>query len=89
MQNDYFEGGEIPLVRLDDALQKTNKLIKHAKKSNDKIFIIEHIAIKKEATFFLPNTKGVKLHKGLDTSGATVIQKHYPNFFDVMKKMGA
>jgi len=81
MQNDYFKGGAMSLVGIDEALQKANQLIKHAKESNDKIFIIEHIATKNEATFFLLNTDGVKLHKDLDTTRTTIIQKHFPNSF--------
>jgi len=45
-------------------------------------FHIQHLSAKKNATFFIPDTKGVEIHdyiRPLDTE--TVIQKYYPNSF--------
>jgi len=80
-QNDYFEGGMMTLNGITEALKNANLLIKEAKKNNWKIYTIQHFSTRKEATFFLPNTKGVELHNDLDTKDTTIIKKHFPNSF--------
>jgi len=81
VQNDYFYGGNMELVEIEKALAKTNKLIAYARENHHKIYFIQHIATKEEASFFIPNTKGVALHDGLERSDEIVITKHYPNSF--------
>jgi len=81
LQNDYFEGGNMALQNIDEVLKNTNKLIQFARKEKYKIYFIQHIAIKEGATFFVPNTKGVKLHKDLDIQNDVIIEKNYPNSF--------
>ena len=81
MQNDYFAGGKMTLVGIDEAMENSMKLIKDAKENEHEIFFIQHISIRKGAIFFLPNSEGVKLHTRFDVSVGTVIQKHYPNSF--------
>ena len=81
MQNDYFAGGKMALVDIDEAMKNTLKLIEDAKEQKYEIFFIQHISTREGATFFLPNSEGVKLHTRFDASVGTVIQKHYPNSF--------
>ena len=81
LQNDYFKDGTMELQNIDEVLKQTNKLIQFARKEKYKIYFIQHIATKKEATFFLPNTHGVKLHKDLDIQSDMIIEKNYPNSF--------
>lgn len=81
MQNDYFAGGKMELVDIDEAMKNTLKLIEDAKEQKYEIFFIQHISTREGATFFLPNSEGVKLHTRFDVSIGTVIQKHYPNSF--------
>ena len=81
MQNDYFAGGKMALVGIDEAIENTMKLIKYAKKQEYEIFFIQHISTREGTTFFLPNSEGIKLHTRFDVSVGTVIQKNYPNSF--------
>ncbi len=81
IQNDYFCGGNMELVEIDDVLIKINKLIKFAKNEGYSIYIIQHIMQRKGATFFLPKTVGVELHEALDAKDTTLVTKHYPNSF--------
>ncbi len=81
MQNDYFAGGKMALVDIDEAMENTMKLIEDAQENKYEVFFIQHISTREGATFFLPNSDGVKLHTRFDASIGTVIQKHYPNSF--------
>jgi nicotinamidase-related amidase len=81
MQNDYFADGSMALVGMDEALHHTHKLIAYAKEKNHEIFFIQHISMREGATFFLPNSEGVKLHNSFNTHEGTIITKHYPNSF--------
>lgn len=81
LQNDYFVGGNMELLNIDEALKQTNKLIKFAREEEYKIYFIQHFSTKKEASFFLPNTKGVELHENLDIGKDLIITKNYPNSF--------
>ena len=81
MQNDYFAGGKMALVGIDEAMENSMKLIEAAKEKEYEIFFIQHIATRKEAGFFLPNSEGVKLHTRFDLSAGRVVQKYYPNSF--------
>jgi len=81
MQNDYFKNGSMELAGINDALDQTNKLIKYAREKEYKIYFVQHFALKKEATFFVPNTQGVKLHNDFDIQNDMIIEKNYPNSF--------
>ena len=81
MQNDYFTGGSMELQGIIKALEKTKQLIKYAREQEHKIYFIQHVAMKQNATFFVPNTKGVELHKDLDIQKNLVVIKNYPNSF--------
>jgi len=81
MQNDYFAGGKMELVEMDEALDNTLRLIEFAKEKQYAIFFIQHISLRKNATFFLPKSAGVELHKAFNTEDGIIIQKHYPNSF--------
>jgi len=81
LQNDYFKGGKMELVNSKLALKEANIAIKIAREKGYKIYFIQHIATKKDASFFLPNSYGAELHENLDIQNDTIIQKHYPNSF--------
>lgn len=66
---------------IDEAIENTLKLIEDAKEQKYEIFFIQHISTREGATFFLPNSEGVKLHTRFDVSVSTVVQKNYPNSF--------
>jgi len=81
LQNDYFCGGNMELSNIDEALNKTNELIKFARKKKYKIYFIQHFSAREGATFFVENTEGVKLHEDLDIQNEIIIKKNYPNSF--------
>jgi len=81
MQNDYFCGGNMELQNIDEALNRTNELINFAREQKHKIYFIQHLSTREGATFFIPNTKGVKLNSKLDISNDMIIDKKYPNSF--------
>ncbi|WP_294966864.1 cysteine hydrolase family protein [Sulfurimonas sp.] len=81
MQNDYFKNGNMELVGVNAALKRTNDLVKFAREQEYKIYFVQHVSVKEGSSFFVPNTKGVKLHKKLDIQNATIIEKNYPNSF--------
>ena len=80
LQNDYFCGGNMELVNIDEALNKTNTLIQYARKQRYKFFIIQHFA-EEGASFFAPKTEGVEINKDLDIQNGIIISKNYPNSF--------
>ena len=81
LQNDYFEGGALPLCGVESALNNANKLIDYAHSHAIEVYVIQHISTKEGAIFFLPNTKGVALHEKLKSTNNTHITKHFPNSF--------
>ena len=88
LQNDYFKDGANELQEIDEVLIQTNKLIKFAREKSYKIYFIQHFSQKEGASFFLPHTQGVKLHKDLEINDDMVIKKNYPNSFrdTILKK---
>jgi nicotinamidase-related amidase len=82
VQNDYFDGGSMPLVGSDAAGKKVKQLLEYYRAHNMPVVHIRHIALQPGATFFLPNTNGAKIHTYVDPQkGEKVITKHYPNSF--------
>jgi len=81
VQNDYFFQGKCELFQAEQALTVTKKLLEHFRTKKFPIFYVQHIS-PKNATFFLPNTKGVEIHKDIKPlSSENVIVKHMPNSF--------
>lgn len=82
IQNDYFPGGKMELVEMDEVCQKAQKLLTHFRLNNWPIIFIQHLSIKPNASFFIPGTTGAEIHKSLKPlENETVIVKHYPNSF--------
>jgi nicotinamidase-related amidase len=82
IQNDYFEGGKMPLEGSRKAAQTAERLVSLFRKNRLPVVHIQHVSAQAGATFFIPNTPGVEIHaavKPLETE--TVIQKHFPNSF--------
>lgn len=65
IQNDYFEGGLNPLVGISEAGLKAQVILQHFRLQSLPIIHIQHISTKQGATFFLPNTKGAKIHENV------------------------
>lgn len=82
IQNDYFSGGKIELVGMDEAAEKARTVLDFFRKHNLPIYHIQHISNRPNAPFFLPNTEGVEINKRVSPlASETVVQKHYPNSF--------
>ena len=81
VQNDYFPNGNCELVKPEEALNTIKKILGDFRKRDLPIFYIQHFSTA-QATFFVPKTDGVEIHKDIKPlDGETVIIKHYPNSF--------
>ena len=82
IQNDYFPGGKMELVRMNEASSNTKDLLSIFRKNQWPTFHIQHISENEGATFFLPNTQGAELHESIKPlPEETIIQKKFPNSF--------
>lgn len=82
IQNDYFTGGNMELVGMEQAAHNAGLLLQAFRSAQLPVFHIQHIAKRPGATFFLPNTKGVEIHTSVaPQSGEVVIEKLFPNSF--------
>jgi nicotinamidase-related amidase len=89
MQNDYFPGGKMELVGVEKAAEKVGQLLSMFRAKKLPIFHIQHFSVKPGATFFLPDTEGVKIHPLLTPEeGEPVIRKHFPNSFRETSLLG-
>jgi len=82
IQNDYFDGGRNPLVRPERAAEQAAKALAYFRYNNLPVFHVQHISNHEGATFFLPDTEGVKIHQSVSPrQGEPVIVKHAPDCF--------
>ena len=82
IQNDYFMGGNMELIAMEQAAHNAELLLRAFRRGQLPVFHIKHISERPGATFFLPDTKGVEIHKSVaPQSGENVIEKHFPNSF--------
>ena len=82
IQNDYFPGGRMELSGMDAAGETAKALLSFFRDNNWPTVHIQHISAQKGATFFLPDTDGVKIHESITPLDQdTIIQKHFPNSF--------
>lgn len=82
LQNDYFPGGSMELVRASLAVEKAAEVLAQFRKDGKPIVHIQHVMARPGATFFLPNTPGVEIHEAVrPIDGEPIFVKHYPNSF--------
>jgi nicotinamidase-related amidase len=82
IQNDYFPGGRMELVGMREAGQRAGELLSFFRRQSWPTFHIQHISVRQGASFFLPDTEGIELHKCIQPQAdELVIQKNYPNSF--------
>ncbi len=82
IQKDYFPGGLMEVVNSENAAQMAKLLLAAFRKSNKSIVHVRHVSTRKGATFFLPKSKGVKIHESVaPLEGEKIITKHFPNSF--------
>jgi nicotinamidase-related amidase len=82
IQNDYFLGGKMELEGSEPASLRAGELLAAFRKRKLPVIHVQHISLRPTATFFLPDTDGVKIHDHVEpAAGETLIQKHFPNAF--------
>lgn len=82
IQNDYFSGGKMELVEMARATENAKTLISSFRKKNLPVIYIQHLAVKPNASFFIPGTSGAEIHEFIrPQERETVIVKNYPNSF--------
>jgi nicotinamidase-related amidase len=81
-QKDYFPGGRMELVQPLDAAKKAYELLQCFREHHQYHVHIQHVALKPDATFFLPGTDGTDIHDSVaHFVGEPLVIKHYPNSF--------
>ncbi|WP_141432216.1 cysteine hydrolase family protein [Bacillus sp. 03113] len=82
IQNDYFPNGKMELKNPEKAAERAGEILEWFRKKNHHIFHIQHVSNRVGASFFLPNTEGVKIHQSvLPLEQESIIIKHTPNSF--------
>ena len=82
MQNDYFPGGRMELHGADLAVGNAANLLTHFRHHDWPVVHVQHVATEPDATFFLPATPGVEIHRLVaPVTGEPVVVKHHPNAF--------
>ncbi|HEX2696559.1 MAG TPA: cysteine hydrolase family protein [Anaerolineales bacterium] len=95
IQNDYFPGGKMELVRPLEAAQKANDLLQCFRDHERETVHIQHVSLSPNATFFISGDRGTDIHDSVaHFEGEPLVQKHYPNSFretnllDLLKSWG-
>jgi len=82
IQNDYFPGGKMELAGPMEASLAAQRALEAFRAKRLPVYHIQHISTRPGATFFLPDTEGVKIHANVaPLAGEAVIQKNFPNAF--------
>ncbi len=82
IQNDYFPGGNMELVGIEQAAKNAQQLLQQFRDKQSPIVHIQHISKQPGATFFLPNTQGSEIHDSVAPHPDEImIVKHFPNSF--------
>jgi nicotinamidase-related amidase len=82
IQNDYFPGGRMELVKIQEASANAKELLSIFREKHRPTFHIQHVAASSKAPFFRPDTTGIDFHDSIEPlPEETIIQKHYPNSF--------
>jgi len=82
IQNDYFPGGKMELIGMEEAAVNVEELISIFRKNKWPVVYIQHVAAKPDASFFIPETFGSEIHESIrPLENETVIVKNFPNSF--------
>lgn len=82
IQNDYLEGGNMQLVGMDRAAANAAELLRSAREQGIARFHVQHLSLRPDAAFFVPQTPGAEIHASVaPVSDEAVVQKHFPNAF--------
>ena len=82
LQNDYFPGGNMELVKINKAAINAKLLLQTFRKTNSLVIHIQHFSMHPDSTFFLPETIGVEINEWVaPLKNEKVVIKNYPNGF--------
>jgi nicotinamidase-related amidase len=82
LQNDYFPGGNMELVGIEEAAANARILLKEFRKARLPVIHIRHIAAQPGATFFLPESDGANISQVVaPLDDEIVVVKNFPNSF--------
>jgi len=82
IQNDYFAGGKMELEGSEAASLRARTLLTAFRGRRLPVVHMQHVSVRPGATFFVPDTEGVKIHQNVaPADGEQVIRKHFPNSF--------
>jgi nicotinamidase-related amidase len=82
IQNDYFENGNSLLSHPEKAATNAARLLDLFRTSDLPVIHVQHINLSEGATFFIPNTEGVKINSSVTPiSKEPIIKKNTPNSF--------
>jgi nicotinamidase-related amidase len=82
LQNDYFPGGNMELIGIEEAVVNAQVLLNEFRKAKSPVIHVQHISARPGATFFLPETNGVKINQMVTPhEDEIVVAKNFPNSF--------
>jgi len=82
IQNDYFNGGDWPLVGVEEAAANAARLLQSARSADDVVVHIRHEFESADSPFFRPGSTGAAIHGSvLPTGDEHVVLKHKINSF--------
>ncbi|HOP40464.1 MAG TPA: cysteine hydrolase family protein [Geobacteraceae bacterium] len=82
LQNDYFPGGNMELVGIEEAAVNAQFLLNRFRSAKLPVIHIQHISARPGATFFLPDTYGGKINQMVaPLMDEKVVTKNFPNSF--------
>ncbi|PID95401.1 MAG: cysteine hydrolase [Bacteroidetes bacterium] len=82
IQNDYFPNGKNELYQSEKASENARVILNNFRAEKLPVIHIQHKSTREGSTFFIPNTKGVEIHKNVEPiDNEKIIVKHYPNSF--------
>jgi len=82
LQNDYFPGGPMELVGMEEAASHAGQLLRAFREAHAPVFFVQHISKRPDAAFLLPDTDGARIHETVaPAEGEIVVRKHFPNSF--------
>ena len=82
IQNDYFPGGRHPLHNPEPAAEKAGDALRLFRENGWPIFHVRHVNTNVNATFFLPDTDGIRFYQPLmPRTNEPVVVKHRPDSF--------
>lgn len=82
IQNDYFPGGAMELVGMEEATGAAATLLAGFRERSAPIYHVQHFSVRPGSTFFLPGTSGAEINNAVaPRAGESVTEKNFPNAF--------